>query len=205
MFAHKDLRGLVHFLRVKRPPHPTRFAVHHWRAHRMVENPVLVSAAQRIKTCVKARGNFAGPLHGDVVRQKSIDAANPTGFSSSKGRRDTHHLMRGMHASIRATGTDRGNGNGKESAQGVLKDILHRIAFGLRLPAEIIAAVVLDAERNALHGLRRIQTIRHGYRHRSGRAFRKPDGAALRCPRASLREALDGLRAKHRRQCMCAP
>lgn len=172
--------------------------MHHGRTHRVIENPVLVGAAQRIKARMKPFGHFTGPFHGNVIGQKGIDTANPAGRSTPKGRSNAHHLVRSMHTAIGTPRADGGHRNRKETAQSAFQNILYRIAFGLGLPAKIVLTGVLDAKRYSLHGLFRITAVRHGSFLRFEKAIRTRVDAVLRYRQEALHAGHVGLRHTHR-------
>jgi hypothetical protein len=99
----------------------------------------------RIKRCV----DDLGPVHHNIARQKTIEAAHPRPWIAMSVAIKMHYLPKGMHSGIGSPSSSDSDRIGvrtsiaNESINGVLYFILYGVLTRLRLPPNKSGAVVL--------------------------------------------------------------
>lgn len=88
---------------------------------------------------------------GQSAAQATIDSSNPGLQRTRSLRVEMHDLRNRMHAGVGPSRADRVDRLLRDRAQRLLEFVLQSQTIGLRLPADALAAVVVQSKREARH------------------------------------------------------
>lgn len=149
MLPAEGLCRLVHALCVQGTEGPAYLTTLNARANRAVIDHVAVTAVGGGKTGVEIAHGIARPVHGNIVRQRGIDAHDPGSQVAHCRGIKMHHLVTGMDAGVRSARTDQVHGLIRHPRDCPRELRLDRTNPGLlQLPAMKRSAVILQREHN---------------------------------------------------------
>lgn len=156
MLAEQVVRRLDHGFNGEGYTFPCQQASHQRRAVRLVADQIAVSSRGCAEAGVKSSGHRSRPMQSDTGWQVGIGTEDPVARQAPRRGVEMDNLMGGMDASIRAAGAKHPDGLGGHAGQRRLNQGLHTGAVQLSLPATVVAAVILQSDRNSLNAFRQL-------------------------------------------------
>ena len=149
MLADKLLCSFMHILGIKGSMFTGEILRHERRPDPVVVHQVQVSARLCCSPGIEIRGNFPGPLNGNVVREMGVSTHHPCSVGANNRCVKMYDLPGRMHARISTTCAMYLYRRISDRAQGTLQVTLDgRYNFTLELPAMIAVAIIGDNKGN---------------------------------------------------------